>query len=506
LRLRCDLYAKVQRLTLRFHDRSTVGDLVYRLTEDAAALQDIITYGFVPLAIQLIMAAAIASTIFVLDARLGLVAMSIVPLLVFWTVWFSERLRRRARALASTESTLYATVSEVLGGIRAVKSFTTEEIELQRFEARARTSQRAYVGVMTLSTAGNLVTEAIAGLGSVAVVLLGAYAVLQRSLTVGELLVFVAYLHALYGPITQVASSTIVIQRSGASIERVIEILDEEDEHAKGAGRRLETVTGGLSFQNVSYGYDKARLTVRDVSLDIAPGEVVAFVGRSGAGKTTLLSLLLRFYAPQAGRIVLDGIDIAALDLRWLRRQIALVLQDPIIFSCSLAENIAYGRPGATQAEIAAASQAAGLHDFVMELPEGYDATVGERGVRLSSGQRQRLAIARAFLKDAPILILDEPTSNLDATTERHVFRSLERLADGRTTLVISHRLVTAQRADRIVVLAGGRVVEQGTHLELLRASGAYAHLYQDQAWGRPLSQASAADIQDSLERAEQRR
>jgi ATP-binding cassette subfamily B protein/subfamily B ATP-binding cassette protein MsbA len=483
LRLRCDLFAKLQRLSLRFHDHATVGDLIYRLTGDAGALQDIVTYGFVPLTIQFITAITITATVFVLEPRLGLVALSIVPLLIAWTLWSSERLRRRAHGLAHAESGLYTTAGEVLGAMRAVKSFAMEEAEIERFARHARSSQQAYVRVMTFSSLGGVVTEGLAGLATVAVVFLGAHAVLDGALTVGELLVFVAYVGALYGPVTQLAASGMVIQRSAASIERVVQILDEEEEHRRG-GLRPAAVTGRIVYEGVSAAYVEGRPVLEGVDLDIAPGERVAFVGRSGAGKTTLVSLLLRFYRLRRGRILLDGRDIETLDLDWLRRQISLVLQEPIIFSGTLRENIAYGRPDATEADIAAASRAAGLHEFVADLPQGYETPVGERGVRLSGGQRQRLSIARAFLKDAPILILDEPTSNLDATTEHQVFASLDRLARGRTTLVISHRLGTARRADRIVVVADGRVVEQGTHAALLRAGGAYARLCRDQIAG----------------------
>jgi ATP-binding cassette subfamily B protein/subfamily B ATP-binding cassette protein MsbA len=481
LRVRCELYAKLQRLSLAFHDRASVGDLIYRITGDANALQDIVTYGFVPLAIQLITALAITAVIFVLDVGLGMIALSIVPFLVVWTVWFSERLRKRSGRLARAESGLYTTTSEVLGAIRAVKSFVMEEAEIRRFEERARLSQQAYVRVMAFSSLGGVVTNALAGLATAAVVFLGARAVLGGTLTVGELLVFVAYLQSLYGPITQVAGSALVVQKSAASIERVVQILDEEDEQGRPAGIRLGGVTGHVAYRNVWFSYDEARPVLRDVTLDVEAGERVAFVGRSGAGKTSMLSLLLRFYRPRSGRVVLDGADLESLDLTWLRKQIAIVLQEPIIFSGTLGENIAYGRAGATTAAIAAAARAAGLDEFVRSLPDGYDTAVGERGVRLSGGQRQRLSIARAFLKDAPILILDEPTSNLDATTEQQVFESLDRLARGRTTLVISHRLATVQRADRIVVLADGRVVEQGRHEDLMRGGGVYAGLYRDQ-------------------------
>jgi len=488
-RLRCDLYVKLQRLSLRFYDRSSVGDLIHRITVDTVGLQDVVTYGFVPLAVQFLTAIAIAGTVFALDARLGAAVVALVPLLVLWTMWFSEAVRRHARGLATAESGLYVTASEVLGGIRAVKSFAMEEVELRRFERHARSSQEAYVRVMTLSALGALVTEALAGVGVAVAVYLGARAVLGGGrLTVGELLVFIAYLHSLYGPITQVAASATVIQRSAASIERVVQIFDQEDEYVRPGGIRLKRVEGSVSYQDVWTTYGDGQPVLRGVTLDVAPGERVAVVGRSGVGKTTLVSLLLRFYGARGGRILLDGHDVETMDLTWLRQQIALVLQEPIIFSGTLAENIAYGRPDANPAEVVAASRAADLHEFVMSLPGGYDTAVGERGVRLSGGERQRVAIARAFLKKAPILILDEPTSNLDATTERQIFESLDRLAGGRTTLLIAHRLATVQRADRIVVLVDGRIAESGTHAALLTAGGAYARLWEDQGAQRPPS------------------
>ncbi len=481
LRLRCDLYAKLQRLSLRFHDHASVGDLIYRITGDAAALQNIVIYGFVPLAIQLTTALAITGTMFLFDPRLGWLALSIVPFMFAWTAWLSERVRRRSRTLADAESLLYTTVSEALGAIRAVKSHSMETAETARFRRHAESSQDAYVRVMTWSTVGGLVAEALAGLGTAAVVFVAALAVLDGELTVGHLLVFVAYLQALYGPITQLAGSAMVVQRSAASIERVVEIFDQEDEHQRSGRIRLASVSGAVSYDHVSMGYDAMRPVLSNVSLAVRPGEMVALVGRSGAGKTSLVSLLLRFYRPHAGRVLLDGVDIGTMDLEWLRRQIAIVLQEPIIFSTSLAENIAYGRPDATRDDIVRASAAAGLHEFIDGLPDTYDTLVGERGVRLSGGERQRLSIARAFLKDAPILILDEPTSNLDATTEQHVFASLQRLARGRTTLVISHRLATARRADRIVVLDRGTVIEHGTHQRLVEENRAYARLLRDQ-------------------------
>ena len=481
LQLRCQLWSRLQRLSLTFHDNNSTGDLIYRVTGDAAALQDVVTYGFVPLAVQLLTAVAISVAIFALDVQLGLIAVASLPLLVVWTIWSSGRVKRQSRGLAQAESRLYSTVSEVLGSVRAVKAQAAEELEIDRFQARARASQDEYVRVMALSTVAEMGTTVLAELGVAAVIVVGAFAALGGRLTVGDLLVFVAYLRALHAPVAEVAGSAMVLQRSGASIERVIEVLDQQEEQVVSGSGSLGRIEGRLCFEGVTFSYGERAPALADLNLEIAAGETVALVGRSGAGKTTLASLLLRFYVPDTGRILLDGHDTSEFDLSWLRRQVALVLQDPIIFSASLAENVAYGRPEADRRQIERAAQAAGMHEFIAGLPDGYDTQVGERGVRLSGGQRQRLSIARAFLKDAPILILDEPTSSLDATTERHIFESLEGLAQGRTTLLIAHRLATARRADRIIVLEDGGIAEQGTHAQLMRKRGPYSRLHRDQ-------------------------
>jgi len=491
LKLRCDLYAKLQYMSLKFHDNRNVGDLIYRITGDASGLKDIVTYGFLPTIINLATLAMVAAAIFAMDTRLAVVAIVAVPLLFANTVFFATRVKRSSRGLARADSSLYTKVSEVLGSIRAVKAFGAERLELERFASDARESQKAYVKIMTLSTLGSLANDTLSGLIAAAVVLTGAMIVMGGSLTLGELLVFIAYLGSLQAAAAGIAQAIILIHRSYGSAERVVDILEQVDERAEGGRVRPERVEGRVTFDAVDFAYDGVEGAERGpaligLDLDIAPGEKVALVGRSGAGKTTLLSLLMGFYRPQQGVVRLDGADIRTLDLAWLRRNVALVLQDAITFSASIQENIRYGRPDATSAEIEAAAAAAGLDEFVASLPDGYDTKVGERGARLSGGQRQRIGIARAFLKDAPILILDEPTSNLDAATERQIFEALERLARGRTTLIVAHRLSTAQRADRIAVLQGGRLIEQGVHDDLVALDGVYAGLWRDQGGRAP--------------------
>jgi ATP-binding cassette subfamily B protein/subfamily B ATP-binding cassette protein MsbA len=486
LTLRCDIYAKLQHMSLKFHDNRNVGDLIYRITGDANALKDIVTFGLLPIVINTVTLAFVAVVVVAMEPQLATLAVVSIPLLLANTIWFSRRVKGSSRGLARADSSLYTKVSEVLGSIRAVKAFGAEAMEMRRFEQDARESQRAYVRIVTLSTLGGLVNDTLAGFMTAAVVFAGALAVMGGGLTVGELLVFVAYLGTLQTCTTGIAQAALLIHRSYASAERVVEILDEQDERADAGQAALENPKGRLVFDDVSFKYDGtdsgdrgAALT--NLSMTVEAGEVVALVGRSGAGKTTLLSLLMGFYRPQGGRILLDDKDLLSLRLADVRGSIALVLQDAIIFSASIGENISYGRPGASRPDVEAAAAAAGLHDVIASLPEGYDTQVGERGARLSGGQRQRISIARAFLKDAPILVLDEPTSNLDAATERQVFEALDRLARGRTTLIVAHRLTTARRADRIVVLDKGRLIEQGAHDDLLRRDGAYASLCRDQ-------------------------
>jgi ATP-binding cassette subfamily B protein/subfamily B ATP-binding cassette protein MsbA len=366
-----------------------------------------------------------------------------------------------------------------------VQAFGQEEREHERFRAIAAQAIRARQRGSLLGGLTDLSSGLVTALGTAAILFVGAGAVLDDRMTVGALLVFIAYLRTLQLQLKSLTGVYLSLQTAGGSIDRVTEILDAEREvDDRPDARTLPAVRGHIRVQGVVFGYEPDRPVLRDVSFQVRPGETVAIVGPTGAGKSTLVSLVPRFIDPAAGRITIDGHDLRDVQLRSLREQVALVLQEPFLFPLTIAENIAYGRPDATRGEIEAAARAANAGAFIERLPEGYQTLVGERGATLSGGERQRLSIARALLKDAPILVLDEPTSALDAETEHLLLEALARLMAGRTTLIIAHRLSTIRRADRILVLREGTIVESGSHVELLAAEGFYAHLHRLQFGG----------------------
>jgi ABC-type multidrug transport system fused ATPase/permease subunit len=407
-------------------------------------------------------------------------ALAIAVPLVLLIRRLDRPMTRHSLRVHERESDVSSRVQETLTAIRAVQAFAREPLERERFERQAAASLHANLHLTLLQTGSQMVVSLLMAVGTAAVIWLAGRRALQGVLTPGDVVLLAAYLVMLYKPLETLAYTAVAVQGAAAGARRVLALLDVQPDvtDAPGAVTLPGRPSGGLAFERVTFAYRSGRPALRDVSLVVRPGEVVAIVGASGAGKTTLASLVVRFYDPQAGRITLDGHDLRALALRSLRENVALVLQDPIVFGASIRENIAYGRPAATGAEVERAARAANAHEFVAALPEGYDTVVGERGVTLSGGQRQRLSIARAFVKDAPVLILDEPTSALDADNERAILDALARLMKGRTTLIIAHRLSTIRHADRILVLEDGAVAEQGTHGELLARRRVYARLY----------------------------
>ena len=485
LDLLLDLFVKLQKLSLRFHSRHKVGDLLQRVSGDVLVVFFAVTQVALPIVVSTLTLSGMFFIMFRLDATLSLVALGVIPLLALSLLLFARPLKAASGRNWKSQGSLMALVEQSLSGIKVIQGFARESYMRRKVEAEAIELVEAGRRAALISAANNQVATIITGMGAALMLYLGASRVMDGRLSVGDMLIFLGYLTALYGPISALGSAAgygiAVVTRS----RRVFQILDSDEELPEQVNAiTLQHVRGEVAFEDVSFGYatdGPAKLIVSGVSFKANPGQITAIVGATGAGKTSLVSLLSRFYDPQSGRILLDGYDLRDLSLKSLRESVSLVLQEPFLFPLSVADNIGFGRPGATRDEIVAAARAAHAHDFIEQLPEGYDTVLSERGAQLSGGERQRIAIARAVLKDAPVLILDEPTSALDAHTEGKIFEALSQLMQDRTTFIISHRLSTIRRADQILALADGRVVERGTHESLLAAGRTYAHLYERQ-------------------------
>lgn len=482
LRLRRDLTQHLFRLSLKFHDKSRVGDLLYRAAYDTQTLQTLLCGAIVPLLTGTLTCVGIAAVMLSVDATLTLVALATAPVLAVLIHLFGRRIEGLSRMYHERESGLASTIQESLSSIRTIKAFTLEEWAHRMLDRQAGESLEANQRKVVTELAFNTSVGVAMALGSAAVILLGARAVLNGTLFPGDIVVFLSYVTMLYQPLSSVSYSTGVARSSIAQLGRLHEILDEEPEVRNLPGAvALPRVSGDLELQSVSFRYEDDQSCLEEISLRIRAGQVVGLVGKTGSGKSTLVQLLMRFYDPAAGRVTLDGHDLKSLDLRWLRQQFSIVMQDPLLFSGTILENIGYGRPEAKKRDIEEAARLAQADEFIRKLPNGFHSMLGERGVNLSGGQRQRLSIARAFLKNAPILILDEPTSALDPATEEALLTALEQLMKGRTTLIIAHRLSTLRRADLVVVLEQGRMVESGSPDALLRSDSRYRALYRGQ-------------------------
>jgi ATP-binding cassette subfamily B protein/subfamily B ATP-binding cassette protein MsbA len=474
-----DLFGGLLRLSLGFHTLRPVGDSVRRITADCGCVATIVKDVLLPLLAALVSLAVMFTIMVQLDPVLTLLSLAVVPGLAAILRRYAGPMLERSYRQQEAEGRIYDVVEQTLSAVPAVQAFGQEEHADHRFAADAHAAVGAVLSATNVQLKFKLLTGLVTAVGTAAILWIGAVHVLDGRLSVGSILVFLSYLASLYAPLETLMYTSSTLHGAAGSARRVLEVLEAEPEVKDRSGAVLLTSgRGHVRLEGVTFGYEPGRPILQNVSLEALPGQTVGIVGYTGAGKTTLVNMVPRFFDPWQGRVLVDGHDVRDLQLDSLRRQLAVVLQEPFLFPLTIAENIAYGKPGAARNEIEAAARATNADAFIDHLPRGYDTVVGERGATLSGGERQRVSIARALLKDAPVLILDEPTSALDADTEGLLLAALQRLMRGRTTLLIAHRLSTLRHATRIVVLDQGRIVEEGTQQELLDRKGLYAHLH----------------------------
>ncbi len=479
LKLRTDLYAYLQSLSLKYHDVRRSSDSSFRVAYDSQSIQTIYNKGFTGIFGSVVTLIGTFTIMIQLDWQLTLLSLAIVPLIIAAIYFFARQIRNQSTSIQEQESAVLAQAQEGLSSIRMVHAFGREEFEVLQFHQRAEQSLQANLRLTLTNVNSALVISTLMVLGTAAMYYVGALHVLSGTLTLGTLLVFSAYLLMLYQPIESLTYTAWAMEGATAGARRCFEVLDREDDVVDSPNAiDLQTVKGEIGFQDVNFRYTESREVLHNVDLRIESNQIIALVGGTGAGKSTLLSLVPRFYDPSSGFVTLDGRDVREIKKKSLREQIGIVLQDTLLFSTTVRENIAYGRPEATEEEIIDAAKRAQADEFIRQMPDGYASTVGERGQQLSVGQRQRIGIARAFLKNAPVLLLDEPTSALDPATEAAIMETIKDLMRGRTTLIATHRLATIHDVDRIVVVERGRIVEQGSGPELLARGGVYAKLF----------------------------
>jgi ATP-binding cassette subfamily B protein len=480
--LRRMLYSHIQRLSLAEYDETRTGDLISRVTSDINAVQDFVNSALLGILVNVLTLVGMIGVMFYINWRFTFIALSVSPLLFAFVYVFTRRIKKYSRAVRKKESELTSVVQEVLTSIRVVKAFAREDYEQERFEAQSLENVETALKARSLKAKLAPFVEVIVALGTCLVLGYGARLVLHGQLSAGVLIVFLLYLGKMYKPMRDLSKLTDTVSKAGVGYERIQEVLEIESKvRDLPRAKKAPKFKGKIEFEHVNFSYDGEIQVLKDMNFVIEPGQIAALVGPSGTGKSTVISLIPRFYDPTGGKVKIDGRDVREYKLKSLREQISFVLQDTLLFRATIWENIAYGKPDASRKEIEDAAQLANAHEFIEKMPEGYDTMVGERGISLSGGQRQRIAIARAIVRDTPILILDEPTSGLDAASEQSVIEALDRLMKGRTTLLIAHHLGTIRHADCIFVVKDSELVERGTHEELLAAGGTYAELHKIQ-------------------------
>ena len=458
---RARLFRHAQRLSVLYHDRKGTTDSLYRIQYDAPAISYVSVYGITPFITAIVTVVAMLTVTWRIDPKIAWIAIGLIPLMLGCFHLYRSKLREGAKRLKENQSNTFSVVQEVLGALRVVKAFGQEDREQDRFVHHADKIIKAQLRFAFLDSSFGTMLGLLAAGGTAAALYVGVSHVQSGGITIGELIMVMAYFGMLMGPLDRISRQAGSLQSHFASAERAFNLLDTEpDVPEKPDARKLPRASGGVVFRDVSFGYDIARPVIHGISFKVAPRTRVGIAGHTGSGKTTLMSLLMRFYDPTSGAILLDGVDLRDYRVGDLRDQFAMVLQDPVLFSTSIYENIIYGRPSATREMVEKAAMQANAHQFISDLPDGYDTQVGDRGMSLSGGERQRISLARAFLKDAPILVLDEPTSSVDVTTEAGIMDAVQRLMEGRTTFIIAHRLSTLENCDICLHLNGGNLME----------------------------------------------
>ena len=487
LDLRQALYHHIQRLSFSFYDRNKTGDLISRVTSDVDAIQAFVASALLGILVDVLTLGGMLGVMFYLNWRFTLIALSVAPVLFVEVYSLTHRIKQATRSIRKKESQILSVVEETLSSIRVVKAFGREDYEERRLKREGLESMGLALRARRIKARLSPIVDIIVASGTCLVLWYGARLTLAGQLTQGELVVFLLYLGKMYKPMRDLSKMTDTISKAFVGAERIKEVIQTESQTKDWPrARKAPRFKGDIEFLHASFGYSPDQLVLKDINLRINAGQIAAFVGPTGEGKSTIISLVARFYHPLSGYVKIDGEDVRNFKLKSLRQQISFVLQETLLFRAPIWQNIAYGKPEATSDEIIRAARLANADEFIMRTPEGYDTMVGERGVTLSGGRRQRIAIARAIIRDSPILILDEPTTGLDASSEQLVLEALGRLMAGRTSIVVAHHLATVIKADIIFVLHEGVIVESGTHQELIARGGLYSQLYEIQFQREP--------------------